>query len=501
SGERVNSRRAGVLLHPTSLPGPEPCGTLGPQALDWLDWLGSTGCTLWQILPLNPTAPNLSPYDSPGGLALDPHLLSIESVIADGLLDPGQLAGAPPSTARVDPRALNAWHRPRAIQAARSLVHDDPDALTRFRQDQPWLDPWSLYQTLTHIHGRNWRRWPVDLARGVPDALDATHREFAEEIAIEQAIQLLVHRQWTRVLSRARTRGITVLGDLPIYVGRDSADTWSRPELFQRNQGGEFDPVSGVPPDLFSEDGQFWGSPVPDWNAHALDDFRWWRERIRLALARHDAVRLDHFRGFCAYWAVDLARAPSARIGRWLPGPGRALFEALREDRESLPLVVEDLGHLTPDVPLLRSQLGLPGMKVLQFAFGGDEDHPFLPHTWTRDDWVVYPGTHDNSTARGWFESAPPEVREHFVRYVANQETSNCSLDPEAEPHWALIELALASRARWAVLPMQDLLGLGDEARFNTPGTPTENWEWRLRDMPCGLDRLGERIQAHARQP
>ena len=503
-------RRAGILLHPTSLPGPGPCGDLGAGARAFLDWLQEAGCGIWQILPLCPPSGDLSPYDSPGAFALGTHLLSIEDLAAEGYLDRSDLEPRPTWAAeRVDNTALVAWHAPLVERAARRLAQDDPAALQAFRDTNDWVEDWALYRAVVAAHGcqRGWWDLPVPLRDRDPDALAAERQRLSAAVDREVAAQLLVHRQWAALRQRATARDIKLVGDIPIFVAGGGADTWAWPRLFRWGQAPDGspqpDPVAGVPPDYFSPLGQRWGNPLYAWDVHRATGFSWWRARIRAALELYDFVRIDHFRGFCAAWAVP-ARAPDARTGDWVAGPGRALFDAVAADLRNdpppglepgahLPIIAEDLGVITPDVETLRDGLRLHGMKILQFAFGGDDNHTFLPHTWSHGRWVAYTGTHDNDTIRGWYDSASDSVRDHVRRYLGRD---------GSEPHWQLIRLLLSSTASWAVVPLQDVLGLDGHARMNVPGETNGNWLWRATELPIAMaERLGGLIQVYGRRP
>ncbi|MCK6503131.1 4-alpha-glucanotransferase [Myxococcota bacterium] len=503
-------RRAGILLHPTSLPGPGPCGDLGQGALDFLDWLCEAGCTLWQVLPLGPTGGGFSPYDSPGTLALGTHLLSLERLVQDGLLPAQALGDRPPSAAdRVDLEALEGWHAPRVARAARCLAQEAPAALDTFRQAQPWVDDWALFRAVTLAAGtqRGWWDLPAPLRDRTPAALEAARRELRPAVEEHVAAQVLVHRQWQALRKAATDRGVRLVGDVPIFVSGAGADTWAHRGLFRWVPGPDGvpvpDPVAGVPPDYFSPQGQRWGNPLYAWEAHRAQGWRWWRTRIRAALAACHDVRIDHFRGFCASWAVP-ADALDATSGAWTPGPGRELFDAVAADLRAdppagldpdqpLPIIAEDLGIITPDVEALRDGLGLPGMKILQFAFGGSVNHPFLPHTWAHDRWVAYTGTHDNDTAAGWYAATDEQSRDHFRRYVMRD---------GQEPHWQLIQPLLASVARWAIVPLQDVLGLGSQARMNVPGLGEGNWTWRTAPPPREAAwRLRGLVEVYGRGP
>ncbi len=503
-------RRAGILLHPTSLPGAGPSGDLGPGARAFLDWLEAAGCTLWQVLPLCPTGGAFSPYDSPCAMGLSTDLLSLEDLVADGLLSAAELGALPGGDERVDLGALSGWHAPRVALAARRLAAQDPAALQAFRLAQPWVQDWGLYLALTQAHDTRWGWWdlPAPLRDRDPRALAQALDRRASIVDSHIAAQLLVHRQWAALRALANQRGIQIVGDVPIFVSGGGVDTWANRSLFRwgpplPDGRPAPDPVAGVPPDYFSPTGQRWGNPLYDWPAHAAQGYAWWCQRLRAAFLACDAVRIDHFRGFCAAWAVP-ADAPDATTGRWTPGPGRQLFDALEAElratpppgidlSQGLPIVAEDLGLITPDVEALRDELGLPGMKILQFAFGGPRDHTFLPHTWTHDRWVAYSGTHDNDTIRGWYDTTDEAARDHFRRYVGRD---------GHEPHWQLFQPLLSSIARWVVLPMQDIFGLGSEHRMNRPGETDGNWLWRARDLPSGpAGRLRELVELYSRLP
>jgi len=467
-----------VLLHPSSLPGPGPIGELGAYAHAFLEWMSHAGLDTWQVLPLHPVGPGASPYSSPSAFAGDPRLVAVEALVADGLVDP---VAMPWGLDVVDVDAVEAWKWP-LVRAAAARIGDSAE-VKAWAQSQAWLESWALYAAVAETEGHNeWWTWK--------EAKASSHRE---AIAVHVAVQYLFERQWTALRDAARVRGIRIVGDVPIFVTRDACDVWTSPRLWRLDASHAPDPVSGVPPDYFSPTGQRWGSPIYDWQAHADSGFAWWRARLQRELALCDAVRLDHFRGFAASWAIPAAE-PDARKGEWVPGPGRALFDALAQELGSLPLWAEDLGEITPDVESLRDELGLPGMKVLQFAFGTDAAHPFLPHNFGHDRWIAYTGTHDNDTAAGWYKSADETTRHRFRVYTGRD---------GSDPAWALMREAWASVAGTAIAPMQDVLKLGSDARMNTPGAASGNWGWRMRELPwqvCApLREMGEafgRVQA-----
>lgn len=484
----LTGRHAGVLLHISSLPGPGPVGEIGPYAHAFLEWMAQAGLDTWQILPLHPVGGSYSPYGSPSAFAADPHLISLEALVADGLLDPAPL---PYGQAQVDVDLVHVWKMPLLRQAARRVVttEDWRDGFVAWAQaESGWLDDWALYAVLHRHYQGGWWAWPESVARRAD--LDQIRAELKDAIDVERGLQYLFHRQWSQLRAHARERGIRLMGDIPIFVSGDGCDTWADRSLFRLREDGRPDPIAGVPPDYFSPTGQRWGNPVYDWGAHAQDNYGWWRARIRRELALVDVLRLDHFRGFAANWIIP-AEEEDAREGQWAPGPGRALFDALAEELGALPLVAEDLGEITPDVEVLRDGAGLPGMKVLQFAFGGDPGrasrHPFLPHNYGHTNWVCYTGTHDNETAVGWYQNTDERTRHHLRTYTAR--------DGHA-PAWTLIREAWASVAGLAVAPMQDILALGNEARMNVPGVAEDNWLWRLRELPwyaCeGVRRISE---------
>jgi 4-alpha-glucanotransferase len=469
-------RRCGVLLHPTALPGPGPCGTFGTAAADWIRLLGRSGVGVWQLLPLAPTDGTGSPYSSPSGSALNPALLDGPLLRQEGMIDahPSELAGD-----GLAAELLRCWPR-------QSPTHRQ--AFARWcRAEAFWLRDHCRFMVLRRLHnGEPWWRWPAELARRDRRALQGLDQDQREALRQEALLQWQLQRQWQRLRHLAREQGVQILGDVPFYVAHDSADVWSRPGLFSLGRPGILTQQSGVPPDYFSATGQLWGTPVYRWPQHRISGFRWWLQRLGRQLELVDRLRLDHFRALQAFWSVP-GDAATAEHGRWRPSPGWSLLALLwlrcswrgellgaggRLGR--LPLVAEDLGVITPDVERLRDGFGLPGMKILQFAFDGDPANPYLPANIRGRHWVVYTGTHDNATTIGWWNSQDDGVRGRLQEAVGA---------PVTAPGWQLLELALASSADLAVAPLQDLLELGDEARFNTPGTIEGNWCWRL-DRP-----------------
>ncbi|MEL7060709.1 MAG: 4-alpha-glucanotransferase [Acidobacteriota bacterium] len=489
-------RRAGILLHPTALPGPHGIGDLGPGAHRFLDWLHDAGQSVWQMLPLGPPAAHGVPYSALSSHALNPALVALEPLVEAGWLEASDLE--PPSEVAGDGRAVafgrvGPWKRERlrrAFDQFRALPGALGEEHVRFVGENPWLATWELFVVARARHGgRPWWRWPKALRRREPDALDALRRDTVDERACERFIQWLAHRQLAALRAAARSRGIVLMGDLPIYVARDSVDVWSYPDLFDLEDDGAPRHVAGVPPDAFSDDGQLWGNPLYRWSRHADEGFAWWTERLRAALAAFDLLRLDHFRAFSAYWQVP-ADAQTARDGRWVEGPGLEFFRAIERALDAPALVAEDLGDIDEAVHVLRRAAGLPGMRVLQFGF---EDEPNLhsPHRHA-EDCVVYSGTHDNDTARGWYDTLDQAARDRFERVASLDRLPATERAEHAAD--ALVRLALGSVARLSIVPLQDVLGLDSSARFNRPGEARGWWRWRLAS-----DQLDEASAARLR--
>ena len=455
---RLQARRAGVLLHPTSLPGSRNHGDLGTEASRFVDLLAACGFSVWQTLPLGPTHEDGSPYQCLSVHAGNPELISLDDLVARGWLDK---TGA--DTHACLSRAKVGFDK-RAGQEDRSALQDFR------RRHAAWLDDYALYQAIRRVRqGASWYTWPKPLRNRSKSALSAFRNAHIDEIEQVCFEQFLFFTQWLALRDYAHQCGIVMFGDMPIFVAHDSADVWAQRDLFSINADGQLDVVSGVPPDYFSKTGQRWGNPLYRWDRMADDNFGWWLERFRSQLELFDIIRLDHFRGFEKYWEIP-AQAETAVDGRWVEGPGAALFEQLAEEFGDLPLVAEDLGLITPEVDALRRQLALPGMKILQFAFDGGPDNPYLPHN-HEPLAVVYTGTHDNDTSLGWYRGLDAASRQAIDDYLG--------LPSEPMP-WPLLRAALASVAELAMLPMQDILGLDSAHRMNTPGTTTDNWGWRF---------------------
>jgi 4-alpha-glucanotransferase len=478
----VRPRKAGILLHPTSLPGPHGVGDLGAAAYRFVEFLEAARQTVWQMMPLGPVGLGNSPYAASSAFAGSPLLIALDQLAGRGLLDESDLRAPdfPPSQVQFDDAAQFKQERLRKAfgRFEQQVTTEERASLAQFEQRQAaWLNDYALFMALKDAHGgAGWMDWAEPLALREPAALAAARRQQAEDIRFHQWVQWTFFEQWASVRRYANERGITIVGDIPIFVALDSADVWVHREQFQM-EGAVPTAVAGVPPDAFSKTGQRWGNPLYDWEKMAATGYRWWLDRFRATLELVDTVRLDHFRGFAAYWRVPADEA-TAINGRWVPGPGKALFDALEAEQGHTPLIVEDLGEITADVIELRGELGFPGMKVLQFAFGDDAHgtpkgkNPYLPHNYD-PNYVVYTGTHDNDTTVGWFHSLSDEERASVLRYTGT-DGSRIARD--------LTRLAYQSVADIAVAPLQDLLELGNEGRMNVPGRPEHNWTWRYTE-------------------
>ena len=478
-GSPFDRRRAGLLLHPTSLPGGFDNGDLGPEAYRFVDFMAACGFTVWQTLPLGPPHDDLSPYSAQSAHAGNPRLIALEPLIEAGWLKPD---GGP----RTDE---DGWtYRQRRLVEARQgfekAGQERGEHAAFLDRHRIWLDDFALYQAIRAGRERSaWFDWPRELRDRHPETLAAIRRQYGENIAQCRFEQFLFYRQWAALKQYANERGILVFGDIPLFVGYDSADVWARRDCFLLDDEGRPQVVAGVPPDYFSATGQLWGNPHYAWEKMRADGFQWWKERIRTQLTQFDLLRIDHFRGLEAYWEIP-ASAETAVAGRWRLAPGDELFRALRAEFGRLPLVAEDLGIITPEVEALRDTHGLPGMKVLHFAFGGGADNPYLPHNHVLNS-VVYTGTHDNNTTLGWFDELDERTRAHLFDYLGG--------DPKLMPA-LLARCAFASVARLAVVPMQDVLALGGEHRMNRPGVADGCWRWRFR-----WDQVGSGVAAHYR--
>ncbi len=495
-------RASGILLHPTCLPGPHGSGDFGPAAYHFVDWMQAAGQKLWQILPLTGVGPGNSPYMSPSAFAGNVLLIDLAELAERGWLQAADLVPEAAFPAlRIDYAAMVPWRMERLARASAVFATDassaDRAAYDTFcAEHQHWLEDYTLFMVLAEDHpGRDWADWPAMLARREPAALRSAQLAHAGRLDFWRFVQWCFWRQWQQLRAYANARGVSIVGDAPIFIAPQSADVWARQELFELDANGHQRVVAGVPPDYFSATGQRWGNPLYRWSAHAADGYTWWTERIRHTFALVDIVRIDHFRGFAAYWEVP-ATEPTAMHGRWLPGPGKALFDSIAGALGPLPIIAEDLGIITPDVDALRRSCGLPGMRILHFAFGGEADNLYLPHHYEAAT-VVYTGTHDNDTSQGWWANATIAEREHVARYLGQP------VDALADDiHWTLIRMAWASVADTAIAPMQDVLGLGAEERMNMPGQGEGHWAWRFgwdQVLPQHAGHLGAMTRLYGR--
>lgn len=481
-------RTSGILLHPTSLPGPHGIGDLGPEAYRFADFLAETGQGLWQMLPLSPTGYGNSPYMAFSAFAGNPLLISLEKLAAEDLLDPAEIASPPelPQN-RVDYEAVIRYKMPRLRASFERFIKQGTGNLSEafaafLERNSSWLTDYCLFMALKEAHGgRPWPQWDEGLVRRDPAERRRAQERLAETIRFHEYLQFVFSRQWESLQSYCHQKGIHLIGDIPIYVAHDSAEVWANQELFQLDPWGYPLVVGGVPRDYYSPIGQRWGHPIYRWDRMAETGYRWWIDRLRANLALADMLRLDHFRGFEAYWEIP-AYEPLATRGRWVKGPGAALFEAIRSALGDVPLIAEDLGVITPEVDELRDRFDFPGMRILQRAFSTSPKAPeYRPHNHIYHC-VVYTATHDHNTTVGWFTSDPDthpsmtreqvlEERAFVLRYIGTD---------GREIHWDFIRMALASVAGMAIFPLQDVMGLGAEARMNLPGTLQGNWEWRF---------------------
>ena len=505
-------RQSGLLLHPTSLPGGHGVGDLGPEAFLFIEFLTDAKQTLWQMLPLGPAGYGDSPYQTFSVFAGNPILISLDHLVDDGLLAASDLAGARFGEGRAQYDAAIAFKTPLLNRAAQAFLHEaKPEQRAGYErfctQESAWLDDFALFMTAKHAHAmRAWTEWEPGLRNREPAALDQLRRSHSNEIEIEKLKQYIFFEQFEAVREQCQRRGIQLMGDLPIYAAGDSSDVWTERRFWHLNADGTPALQSGVPPDYFSATGQLWGNPIYRWDELERDGYRWWVERIRATFTLFDVVRVDHFRGFQAFWQVP-GGDTTAVNGAWMPGPGAKLFDTIERELGQLSIVAENLGVITPEVEAIRNRFGYPGMAILQFAFGRDPQAPdFKPHNYPRGV-VAYTGTHDNDTTVAWWTSIGEgdstrtpqmiaEERDRTLRYLG--------LTSGAEIHWDFIRALLASVASTVIFPVQDLLGLGGEARMNMPSTLGRNWLWRL--LPNSLTskiaaRLAELVDLYDRLP
>lgn len=471
----IKTRAGGILCHPTSFYTEFGIGDIGPAAHQFVDFLADSGCSLWQVLPLNPTGYGDSPYQCFSAFAGNPYLISPQALVEMALLLPEELAAMPKFPAgRVDyGEVIQQKMNLLELAFGRFETHPEmPRAVDEFAlKNLSWVEDFALFMALKEANGgRAWATWEPALRDRVPETLDVFRAENPEAIRRQIFFQYLFFQQWMSLKSHAMARGVQIIGDVPIYIAHDSADVWAEREIYHLNEVGNPTVVAGVPPDYFSKVGQLWGNPIYRWEIHAASGFRWWIERMQASLEMVDLVRLDHFRGFAGYWEIP-AGAENAVKGRWVPGPGAPFLESLKTALGDLPLIAEDLGEITPDVIELRDRFDLPGMKIFQFGFSGEPDHEFLPHTYP-ENCVAYTGTHDNETLLGWFGSADEVHRAVARAYLG--------LSTDEEFSWAMLAALWSSPARMVMAQMQDFLEIGDEGRMNLPSRPDGNWQWRM---------------------
>jgi 4-alpha-glucanotransferase len=473
-------RASGLLLHVTSLPSRYGIGDVGPAALAWIDQLHEAGQTWWQSLPLGPTGYGNSPYQSMSSFVGNELLISPDWLIEDGFLRASEFTVPSFSEAAVDYGMVLPFKR-RLLEIAWSNFKAGvpPDLLVAFEEfcqtHAHWLEDYSLFRVLKARHnGAYYLEWPMELVQRVPAALAQARHDLSNEIDEVRFAQFLLFRQADRLKRHANEKGVHLIGDLPFFVSPDSSDVWANPELFLLDEQRRPRFVAGVPPDYFSSEGQLWGNPVYNWDALRRTGYRWCIDRISSLLAHVDVIRLDHFRGFAAAWHVP-AGAPTAKSGQWVPGPGADFFNSVKRELGVLPFIAEDLGLITPDVSELRDEFQIPGTRVLQFAFDGSANNPYLPHNYVSNT-IVYTGTHDNPTSREWYEELPPYQQQNFWRYLNRHEVDSSQAAGD------LMRLAWSSRAALAIAPLQDLLNLGREARMNVPGRAEGNWTWRCSE-------------------
>jgi 4-alpha-glucanotransferase len=491
----LSRRCSGVVLHLTSLPGPHGSGDLGDAACAFADWLADAGQTLWQTLPLTPVGPGDSPYQSPSAFAGNPLLVALEPLVRRGWLAPADDDVPAFDATRVDYRRVIPWRLARLREAAAGFsaraTRAEREAFAAWRDEQAaWLEDHALYAAIKAAHGHGpWWDWPAPLRHREPAALRDAARTWAAAIEAEAFAQWCFDEQLAALKAHANARGVHLMGDMPIFVAHDSADVWARPGHFKLDPAtSQPTAVAGVPPDAYTADGQRWGNPLYRWDRMADDGYAWWTARIERLLQQCDVFRLDHFRGFAGCWEIP-AECPTARDGRWVPGPGGALFDAIEARLGRLPIVAEDLGTITPDVVALRDRHAFPGMRIVYEGFLHGPRHPFLPHHHTPRG-LAYTSTHDSDTVRGWWDAAPPDQRD-FARTLLGA-------DVDADPAWAVLRATWASVSNLALAPVQDLLGLGTAQRMNRPGTGDGNWAWRL-DGDALTPALAQRLAALTR--
>ncbi|MGM0471775.1 MAG: 4-alpha-glucanotransferase [Bacillota bacterium] len=470
------TRDSGILLHPTSLPGKYGIGTLGSGAYQFIDFLAAADQNLWQVLPLGPVGDGGSPYQSYSAFAGNPLLIDLEQLVELGLLEPSDLTTADEFVATdVDYKQVANFKEPLLKKAEQNFTtqasQKEQQKFEKFCQENEyWLADYALFRALKdHFNQRSWLEWPSEIKLRQQEALVEYRQKLIAEIEYYKFVQYLFFKQWSALKDYAAQKEIEIIGDLPIFVALDSADVWSNPDLFALNDKQEPINVAGVPPDYFSETGQLWGNPLYDWSKHKQNGYQWWINRFKKSLELVDIVRLDHFRGFEAYWAVPFGEQTAVN-GEWKPGPGADFLQQVQDELGSLPIIAEDLGVITEEVKQLRDDFELPGMQILQFGFESQTDNEHLPHNFASNS-VVYTGTHDNNTILGWYQQLSVEIKKYAVDYLNINEGIN----------WGFIRAAWSSTAKLAIVPLQDVLALGSGARMNVPGTVGDNWQWRYR--------------------
>jgi 4-alpha-glucanotransferase len=469
----LTQRRSGILLHPTSLSGAQAVGSLGAEAYAFVDFLANAGQSVWQILPLGPTDYGNCPYSCFSAFAGNPLLINLKLLVEQGDLRQDEFPPPCPPEATADFTSAQQISQEMLLRAYRNFSNaPDSERHRQFKEfcqrQEWWLDDYTLFETIRSLHQSSWHAWPSPLRHADTEALAEIRDRHAKTIAWHQYVQFVFFEQWAALKRYANKKGILIFGDLPIFVAENSSDVWANRELFFLDEVCRPTLIAGVPPDYFSSTGQRWGNPLYRWEIMAENDYAWWRKRFKWNLELFDIVRVDHFRGFAASWAIP-ANEETAINGFWMEVPGKELFAKLREEYAQLPIIAEDLGIITPDVEQLRDSLSLPGMKILQFAFDSGCDNPYLPHQHLPNA-VIYTGTHDNDTTLGWWLRLDEAARTRVSKYL---------MQPCLEMPWPFIKTAFASVCRLAIIPMQDILSLPSAARMNTPGTATENWLWR----------------------
>ena len=488
----LTQRRSGILLHPTSLPGVQSIGSLGQEAYDFVDFLASSGQSVWQILPLGPTGYGNCPYSSFSAFAGNPLLINLHLLSKSGDLSQLDLPTAAPETNIADFGAAAKIQLP-ALSLACENFKQKPDlsrnqAFNHFCDNQGyWLNDYAFYEAMRESQSyQGWQQWPQEIRQRKQSALHDYGSRLQDNIYQQKYFQFVFFEQWDALKKYANDNGVKIFGDLPIFVAEDSADIWSNPDFFYLDEQDQASLVAGVPPDYFSSTGQRWGNPLYRWERMAEDNFSWWQARFRWNFELFDLLRVDHFRGFSACWAIP-ATEKTAENGSWLEAPGKQLFDLLQQELGALPIIAEDLGIITPEVEKLRDYFGFPGMKILQFAFDSGADNPYLPENHVPNS-VIYPGTHDNNTSLGWWEALDSAGKQRVRDYLVNP----CDHMP-----WTLIETALSSVANLAVIPLQDILSLPAKDRMNTPGTSTGNWQWRF--LPAALSQeISNQLKYHS---